>query len=64
MIIRPPLAAPNNLFLQVRRRLWHGCSVWHHRYPITGMVADWTGLIITAYVGGRSIEKMARVFPR
>jgi hypothetical protein len=25
------------------------------------MVADWSGLIITAYVGGRSIEKVARI---
>ena len=32
--------------------------------PITGMIADWTGLIITAYVGGRSIEKVARIFVR
>ncbi|MEJ2378042.1 MAG: hypothetical protein P8Y71_22555 [Pseudolabrys sp.] len=32
--------------------------------PITGMVAEWTGLIITAYVGGRSIEKVARIFRR
>jgi hypothetical protein len=24
--------------------------------PITGMIADWTGMILTAYVGGRSIE--------
>jgi hypothetical protein len=32
--------------------------------PITGMVADWTGLIVTAYVGGRSIEKVARIFRR
>ena len=30
--------------------------------PITGMVADWIGTIITAYVGGRSIEKAARIF--
>jgi len=30
--------------------------------PITGMIADWTGMIITAYVGGRSIEKVARTF--
>jgi hypothetical protein len=29
--------------------------------PITGMVADWIGTIITAYVGGRSIEKVARI---
>jgi hypothetical protein len=26
------------------------------------MIADWTGMIITAYVGGRSIEKVARIF--
>ena len=32
--------------------------------PITGMVADWSGMIITAYVGGRSIEKVARIFKR
>jgi len=28
------------------------------------MIADWSGLIITAYVGGRSIEKVARIFVR
>ena len=32
--------------------------------PITGMISDWTGMIITAYVGGRSIEKVARIFAR
>jgi hypothetical protein len=32
--------------------------------PITGMIADWTGMIITSYVGGRSIEKAVRVFNR
>src|SRR5204862_5771202 len=32
--------------------------------PITGMMADWIGTIITAYVGGRSIEKAARIFRR
>ena len=32
--------------------------------PITGLVADWAGMIITAYVGGRSIEKVARIFRR
>ena len=29
-----------------------------------GMITDWSGLIITAYVGGRSIEKVARIFVR
>jgi hypothetical protein len=30
--------------------------------PLTGIVADWAGMIILAYVGGRSIEKAARSF--
>lgn len=32
--------------------------------PLSGLVADWAGMIITAYVGGRSIEKVARIFAR
>jgi hypothetical protein len=32
--------------------------------PITGMIADWTGMILTDYVGGRSIEKVARIVAR
>ena len=32
--------------------------------PITGMVANWTGTILTAYVGGRAIEKVARIIRR
>jgi hypothetical protein len=32
--------------------------------PITGMIADWTEMIITAYVGGSSIDKVARIFKR
>ena len=27
--------------------------------PLTGMVSDWAGMIITAYVGGRTVEKVA-----
>jgi len=32
--------------------------------PLTGMIADWAGTILTAYVGGRSIEKVARILRR
>ena len=32
--------------------------------PLTGMIVDWAGMILTAYVGGRSIEKVARIFRR
>ena len=62
-IIRPLLAFPIIIYfwkvLVVDKVLGLGSTD-----PITGMVADWTGMIITAYVGGRSIEKVARIFAR
>ena len=35
---------------------------WGTTDTLTGMIGDWAGLIIVAYFGGRSIEKVARVF--
>ena len=32
--------------------------------PITGDVGTWAGVIITTYFGGRTIEKVARIFKR
>jgi hypothetical protein len=32
--------------------------------PIGGDVAAWTGVIVTTYFGGRTIEKVARIFRR
>jgi len=32
--------------------------------PITGEVATWAGVIVTTYFGGRTIEKVARIFKR
>jgi hypothetical protein len=62
-IIRPLLAAPVIIYfwkvLVVDKVLGLGITD-----PITGMIADWTGMIITANVGGRSIEKVARIFRR
>ncbi|MBM3526842.1 MAG: hypothetical protein FJX62_02020 [Alphaproteobacteria bacterium] len=62
-IIRPLLAAPVIIYfwkvLVIDKVLGLGSTD-----PITGMVADWSGMIITAYVGGRSIEKVARIFAR
>ena len=31
---------------------------------ITGEVATWAGVIVTTYFGGRTIEKVARIFKR
>lgn len=35
---------------------------WGTTDPLTGLIGEWAGLIILAYFGGRSIEKVARVF--
>jgi len=32
--------------------------------PITGDVGAWAGVIVTTYFGGRTIEKVARIFRR
>jgi hypothetical protein len=32
--------------------VWDKVLGWGTTDPITGMIADWTGMIITAYVGG------------
>ncbi len=62
-IIRPLLAAPVIIYFW-KVLVWDKVLGLGATDPITGMVADWTGLIITAYVGGRSIEKVARIFRR
>jgi hypothetical protein len=62
-IIRPLLAFPLIIYLW-KVIVWDKVLGLGATDPITGMVADWMGLIITAYVGGRSIEKVARIFKR
>jgi hypothetical protein len=42
--------------------VWDKVSGLRTTDPITGMIADWTGMIVIAYVGDRSIEKVARIF--
>ena len=62
-IIRPLLAVPVIIYFW-KVLVWDKVLGLGITDPITGMVADWTGLIITAYVGGPSIEKVARIFRR
>lgn len=62
-IIRPLLAFPIIIYFW-KVILWDKVLGLGATDPITGMIADWTGMIITAYVGGRSIEKVARIFAR
>ncbi|ARP98209.1 hypothetical protein [Pseudorhodoplanes sinuspersici] len=62
-IIRPLLAAPVIIYFW-KVIVWDKVLGLGSTDPLTGMIADWSGLILTAYVGGRSIEKIARIFRR
>ena len=62
-IIRPLLAFPIIIYLW-KVIVWDKVLGLGTTDPVAGMIADWTGTILTAYVGGRSIEKVARIFKR
>jgi hypothetical protein len=62
-VIRPLLAAPVIIYFW-KVIVWDKVLGLGSTDPLTGMIADWSGLILTAYVGGRSIEKVARIFRR
>jgi hypothetical protein len=62
-MIRPLLALPIVIYFW-KVIVWDKVLGWGVTDPITGMIADWAGVIITAYVGGRSVEKVARIFKR
>src|SRR5262245_2461755 len=44
--------------------VWDKVLGWGVTDPLTGTVGDWAGLIMVAYFGGRSLEKIAQVFRR
>src|SRR6516165_1254856 len=58
-IIRPLLAAPVVIYLW-KVIVWDIVLSLGTTDPIGGDVAEWAGWIVTAYVGGRSLEKIAR----
>jgi hypothetical protein len=62
-IIRPLLALPIIIYFW-KVIVWDKVLGLGTTDPITGMIADWTGMILTAYVGGRSIEKVTRILRR
>ncbi len=62
-IIRPLLALPIIVYLW-KVIVWDKVLGLGATDPLTGMIADWSGTIVAAYVGGRSIEKVARIFKR
>jgi hypothetical protein len=62
-VIRPLLAMPIIIYLW-KVFVWDKVLELGTTDPITGMIADWIGMILAAYVGGRSIEKVARILKR
>ena len=59
-IIRPLLALPIIIYFW-KVIVWDKVLGLGSTDPLTGMVSDWAGTIVAAYVGGRTIEKVARV---
>jgi hypothetical protein len=62
-IIRPLLALPVVIYFW-KIIVWDKVLAWGTTDPLTGFVLDWAGWIVVAYVGGRSIEKTARILRR
>jgi hypothetical protein len=62
-IIRPLLAAPVVVYLW-KVIVWDKVMGLGTTDVISGEVAVWAGTIVTAYVGGRSLEKIARTIWR
>ena len=58
-IIRPLLALPNIIYCW-KVIVWDKVLDLGVTDPLTGMVSDWAGPIVTAYVGGRTVEKVAQ----
>ena len=59
-IIRPLLALPMIIYFW-KVIVWDKVLDLGVTDPLTGMVSDWAGTIVTAYVGGRTVEKVARL---
>jgi hypothetical protein len=62
-IIRPLLAAPVVIYLW-KVIVWDKVLALGSTDPLAGDVGVWAGAIVTTYVGGRSIEKIAQTIWR
>lgn len=58
-MIRPLLALPVIVYLW-KVIVWDKVLGWGTTDPIAGDVGVWAGTIVTTYVGGRSLEKIAK----
>jgi len=57
-IVRPLIALPVVIYLW-KVIVWDKVLALGATDPLAGDVAQWAGLIVTTYVGGRSLEKIA-----
>jgi hypothetical protein len=57
-LVRPLLALPVVIYLW-KVIVWDKVLALGSTDPLAGDVAQWAGLIVTTYVGGRSLEKIA-----
>ena len=57
-IVRPLLALPVIIYLW-KVVVWDKVLALGSTDPLAGDVAQWAGMIVTTYVGGRSLEKIA-----
>jgi hypothetical protein len=62
-MVRPLLALPVMIYLW-KVIVWDKVLALGTTDPITGDVGVWAGMIVTTYVGGRSLEKIARTIWR
>jgi hypothetical protein len=62
-IIRPLIAMPVIIYMWAVI-VWDKVLGLGTTDPLTGDVATWAGVVITTYVGGRSLEKAAALFKR
>jgi len=60
-IIRPLLAFPVIIYFW-KVIVYDKVLGWGTTDPILGMVGEWAGWVVVAYVGGRSLEKISKVF--
>jgi hypothetical protein len=58
-VVRPLLALPVIIYLW-KVIVWDIVLGWGTTDPIAGDVGVWAGTIVTTYVGGRSLEKIAK----
>jgi hypothetical protein len=62
-MIRPLAALPVVIYIW-KVIVWDKVLGLGSTDPLAGDVASWTGVIVTTYFGGRTIEKVARIFKR